>query len=134
MSFFELQPILEKMLSVADNISDLNFSVGRPPQVEINGRLTPVEVKGLRNLTAYQTEIIAMSLMEGNTDAARRFIQTGAADIGYAVPGKVRFRVNVFKQRGSISVVMRVIPTHIPTIESLGLPSQLERGSPHTGP
>ena len=125
MSFFELQPILDKMLSVADDISDLNFSVGRPPQVEINGRLTPVEVKGLRNLTAYQTEIIAMSLMEGNTDAARRFIQTGAADIGYAIPGKARFRVNVFKQRGSISVVMRVIPTNIPTIESLGLPSQL---------
>jgi twitching motility protein PilT len=125
MSFFELQPILDKMLSVADNISDLNFSVGRPPQVEINGRLTPVEVKGLRNLTAYQTEIIAMSLMEGNTDAARRFIQTGAADIGYAIPSKVRFRVNVFKQRGSISVVMRVIPTNIPTIESLGLPSHL---------
>ena len=125
MSFFELQPILEKMLSVADNISDLNFSVGRPPQVEINGRLTPVEVKGLRTLTSYQTEIIAMSLMEGNTDAARRFIQTGAADIGYAIPSKVRFRVNVFKQRSSISVVMRVIPTHIPTIESLGLPSQL---------
>ena len=48
MSFFELQPVLDKMLSVADNISDLNFSVGRPPQVEINGRLTPVEVKGLR--------------------------------------------------------------------------------------
>lgn len=125
MSFFELQPILDKMLSVADNISDLNFSVGRPPQVEINGRLTPVEVKGLRNLTAYQTEIIAMSLMEGNTDAARRFIQTGAADIGYAIPSRVRFRVNVFKQRGSISVVMRVIPTSVPTVESLGLPTQL---------
>lgn len=125
MSFFELQPILDKMLSVADNISDLNFSVGRPPQVEINGRLTPVEVKGLRNLTAYQTEIIAMALMESNTDAARRFIQTGAADIGYAIPSKVRFRVNVFKQRGSISVVMRVIPTSVPTIEGLGLPSQL---------
>lgn len=125
MSFFDLQPILDKMLSVADNISDLNFSVGRPPQVEINGRLTPVEVKGLRNLTPYQTEIIAMSLMEGNTDAARRFIQTGSADIGYAIPSKVRFRVNVFKQRGSISVVMRVIPTSVPTLESLGLPSQL---------
>src|SRR6185369_11906799 len=125
MSFFELHPILDKMLSVADNISDLNFSVGRPPQVEINGRLTPVEIKGLRNLTPYQTEIIAMSLMEGNTDAARRFIQTGAADIGYAIPSKVRFRVNVFKQRGSVSVVMRVIPTVIPTIESLGLPTQL---------
>jgi len=125
MSFFDLQPVLDKMLSVADNISDLNFSVGRPPQVEINGRLTPVEVKGLRNLTPYQTEVIAMSLMEGNADAARRFIQTGSADIGYAIPSKVRFRVNIFKQRGSISIVMRVIPTNVPTIDSLGLPAQL---------
>jgi len=125
MSFFDLPPVLDKMLSVADNISDLNFSVGRPPQVEINGKLSPVEIKGIRSLTPYQTEIIAMSLMEGNTDAARRFIQTGSADISYSIPSRVRFRVNIFKQRGSISVVMRVIPTHIPTIDSLDLPTQI---------
>ena len=125
MSFFDLPPVLDRMLSVADNISDLNFSVGRPPQVEINGKLTPVEVKGLRSLSPYQTEIIAMALLEGNTDAAQRFIQTGSTDISYAIPSKVRFRVNVFKQRGSISIVMRVIPTNVPTIESLGLPPQL---------
>ena len=125
MSFFDLPPILDKMLAVADNISDLNFSVGRPPQVEINGKLTPVDVKGLRTLTPYQTEIIAMSLLEGNTDAARRFIQTGSSDIGFAIPSKMRFRVNIFKQRGSISVVMRVIPTNVPTVESLGLPQQI---------
>ncbi len=125
MSFFDLTPILEKMLAVADNISDLNFSVGRPPQVEINGKLTPVEIKGLRNLSPYQTEIIAMSLLEGNTDAARRLIQTGSTDISYAIPGKVRFRVNVFKQRSSVSIVMRVIPTSVPTIEGLGLPPAL---------
>jgi len=129
MSFFDLPPILDKMLSVADNISDLNFSVGRPPQVEINGRLTPVEIKGLRSLTAYQTEIIAMSLLEGNTDAARRLLQTGSTDIGYAITNKTRFRVNIFKQRSAISVVMRVIPTHIPTIDSLVLPPQLGEAS-----
>ncbi|HKP84640.1 MAG TPA: PilT/PilU family type 4a pilus ATPase [Blastocatellia bacterium] len=125
MSFFDLTPILDKMLSVADNISDLNFSVGRPPQVEINGKLTPVEVKGLRTLMPYQTEIIAMSLLEGNTDAARRYVQTGSTDISYAIPSRVRFRVNIFKQRGSISIVMRVIPTNVPTIASLDLPPQL---------
>lgn len=125
MSFFDLPPILDKMLAVADNISDLNFSVGRPPQVEINGKLTPVDVKGLRTLSPYQTEIIAMSLLEGNTDAARRFIQTGSSDIGYAIPSKMRFRVNIFKQRGSISIVMRVIPTNVPTVDSLGLPPQI---------
>jgi len=125
MSFFDLTPILEKMLAAADNISDLNFSVGRPPQVEINGKLTPVEIKGLRSLSAYHTEIIAMALLEGNTDAARRLIQTGSTDISYAIPGKVRFRVNVFKQRSSVSIVMRVIPTNVPTVESLGLPPAL---------
>jgi twitching motility protein PilT len=125
MAFFDVIPILEKMLSVADNISDLNFSVGRPPQVEINGKLTPVEIKGLRSLTPYQTEIIAMTLLEGNLDAARKLVQTGSADISYALPGRVRFRVNIFKQRGTISIVMRVIPNQIPTIESLGLPPQL---------
>jgi twitching motility protein PilT len=125
MSFFDLPPVLDKMLAVADNISDLNFSVGRPPQVEINGKLSPVEIKGLRSLTPYQTEIIAMTLMEGNNDAARRLVQTGSADISYSIPSRVRFRVNIFKQRGTISIVMRVIPTHIPTIESLQLPTQL---------
>jgi twitching motility protein PilT len=125
MSFFDLTPILEKMLAAADNISDLNFSVGRPPQVEINGKLTPVEIKGLRSLSAYHTEIIAMALLEGNTDAARRLIQTGSTDISYAIPGKVRFRVNIFKQRSSVCIVMRVIPTSVPTIESLGLPPAL---------
>jgi twitching motility protein PilT len=125
MSFFDLPPILDKMLAVADNISDLNFSVGRPPQVEINGKLTPVEIKGLRTLTPYQTEVIAMSILEGNTDAARRLVQTGSTDISYSIPSRVRFRVNIFKQRGTTCVVMRVIPTHVPTIESLGLPPQL---------
>jgi len=125
MSFLDFQPILDKMLSVADNISDLNFSVGRPPQVEINGKLTPVELKGLRALTPYQTEIIAMTLLEGNVDGARKLVQTGSSDISYAIPSRIRFRVNIFKQRGSISIVMRVIPTQVPTIESLLLPAQL---------
>src|SRR5260370_33750629 len=127
MSFLDFQPILDKMLSVADNISDLSFPVGRPPQVEINGKLTPVEIKGLRTLTPYQTEIIAMSLLEGNVDGARKLVQTGATDLSYAITSKIRIRVNIFKQRGSISVVMRVIPTQVPTIESLCLTTQLRQ-------
>lgn len=125
MTYFDLPPILEKMLSVAENISDLNFSVGRPPQVEINGKLTPVDIKGLRTLTPYQTEIISMALLEGNFDGAERLVQTGSCDISYSLPSRTRFRVNIFKQRGSISVVMRVIPQYVPTIKSLNLPPQL---------
>jgi twitching motility protein PilT len=113
------------MLLVSDKISDLNFSVGQPPQVEINGKLTPVEPLGLKKLSPYQTEIIAMALMKGNPDAAQRLARTGTADLSYSLPSRTRFRVNIFQQRGTYAIVMRVIPTSVPTIASLGLPPQL---------
>src|SRR6266498_627227 len=125
MSFFDLPPVIERMLMVSDKISDLNFSVGQLPQVEINGKLTPVQPLGMQKLTPYQTEIIAMSLLQGNTDAAARLTETGTADLSYSLPSRARFRVNIFQQRGVYSIVMRVIPTDIPTLKSLGLPEQL---------
>lgn len=125
MSFFDLPPIIERMLLVSDKISDLNFSVGQPPQVEINGKLTPVQPLGLQKLMPYQTEIIAMTLMQGNPDAAERLVNSGTADLSYSLPSRVRFRVNIFQQRGSYSIVMRVIPTDIPSLDLLGLPPQL---------
>jgi twitching motility protein PilT len=125
MSFFDLPPIIERMLLVSDKISDLNFSVGQPPQVEINGKLTPVQPLGLTRLTPYQTEIIAMTLMNGNKEAVKSLAQTGTTDLSYSLPSRTRFRVNIFQQRGTYSIVMRVIPTDIPTIHSLSLPEQL---------
>jgi twitching motility protein PilT len=125
MSFFDLPPIIERMLLVSDKISDLNFSVGQLPQVEVNGKLTPVQPLGMQKLTPYQTEIIAMALMHGNPDAAERLANTGTADLSYSLPSRARFRVNIFQQRGVYSIVMRVIPTDIPTLKSLGLPEQL---------
>ena len=125
MSFFDLPPIIERMLLVSDKISDLNFSVGQLPQVEINGKLTPVQPLGMQKLTPYQTEIIAMALMQGNPDAAERLANTGTADLSYSLPSRARFRVNIFQQRGVYSIVMRVIPTDIPTLKSLTLPNQL---------
>ena len=125
MSFFDLPPIIERMLLVSDKISDLNFSVGQPPQVEINGKLTPVQPLGLQKLTPYQTEIIAMSLLQENGEAAERLVETGTADLSYSLPSRARFRCNIFQQRGVYSIVMRVIPTDIPTLSSLHLPTQL---------
>ncbi len=113
------------MLLVSDKISDLNFSVGQVPQVEINGKLTPVQPLGMQKLTPYQTEIIAMTLMHGHPDAAERLARTGTADLSYSLPSRARFRVNIFQQRGVYSIVMRVIPTEIPSLKSLGLPQQL---------
>ena len=78
MRYFDLPPIIEQMLVVSDKISDLNFSVGQAPQVEINGKLTPVQPQGLQKLTPYQTELIAMTLLQGNPEAAQRLTHTGS--------------------------------------------------------
>lgn len=125
MIFFDLPPVLERMLLVSDKISDLNFSVGQFPQVEVNGKLTPVQPLGMQKLTPYQTEIIAMTLLQGHPDVAQRLARTGTADLSYSLPSRARFRVNIFQQRGVYSIVMRVIPTDIPTLRSLSIPDHL---------
>jgi len=125
MAFFDLPPIIERMLLVSDKISDLNFSVGQLPQIEMNGKLTPVQPFGMGRLTPYQTEIIAMTLLRGNSEAAQRLALNQTTDLSYSLPSRARFRVNIFQQRGVYSIVMRVIPTDIPTLQSLGLPPQL---------
>ena len=125
MSLLDVAPIIEQMLLVSNNVSDLNFSCGQKPQVEINGVLYPASPIGLGKLSAFQTEMIAMSLIRDNPDAALHLAKTQTADLSYALPGKCRFRVNIFQQRNSFSIVMRVIPHEIPSFESLRLPPQL---------
>ena len=100
MNYFDLPPIIERMLLVSDKISDLNFSVGQLPQVEINGKLTPVQPLGLQRLTPYQTEIIAMTLLEENPEATAKLVKSGTSDLSYALPSQARFRCNIFQQRG----------------------------------
>ncbi|MER3632729.1 MAG: twitching motility protein [Blastocatellia bacterium] len=126
MSLLDVAPIIEEMLLISDNISDLNFSCGQKPQVEINGTLYSTSPLGLGRLTAYQTEMIAMSILRGNPDAAYQLAKNRTADLSYALPGKCRFRVNIFQQRNSYSIVMRVIPREIPTFEQLNIPPQLK--------
>ncbi len=125
MPYFELDPLLNKMLDFAPGISDLNLSVGRPPQVELDGQLRAVDYMGIDRLSPYQTEQIAMRLMAGKRDVAEKLVKTGSADLSYSLSGRTRFRVNVFAQRGTFCTVMRVIPSKIPTIEQLGIPAVL---------
>jgi len=125
MSLLDVAPIIEHMLQVSENVSDLNFSCGQVPQVEINGTLYSTEPFGLGRLSAYQTEMIAMAILRDNPEAAKHLAQTHTADLSYALPGKCRFRVNIFQQRNSFSIVMRVIPHEIPSFDSLRLPPQL---------
>jgi twitching motility protein PilT len=125
MKNFNLDAILEAMLKISDRVSDLNFSVGRPPQVEIDGQLVPVNFPGLPRLTPFQTEIIAMQMLRGDRDLTRTLLANGSVDLSYSIPGKTRFRVNVFAQRGTYAIVLRVIPEGIPTLESLNMPAEL---------
>jgi twitching motility protein PilT len=125
MPYFDLDSLLETMLDLSPGISDLNLSVGRPPQVEIDGQLKPVAYAGIERLLPYQTELIAMRLLSGKRDLADKLVRTGSADLSYSLAKRTRFRVNVFAQRGSYSIVLRVIPNKIPTVEELGIPPQL---------
>ena len=125
MAYFDVNPLLAKMLDVAPGISDLNLSVGKPPQVEVEGQLRPVPFAGMEKLSPYHVELVAMRLLRGKRDLTERLLRTGSVDLSYSLAQKTRFRVNVFSQRGSYSVVLRVIPNKIPTVEELGLPKQL---------
>jgi twitching motility protein PilT len=121
--------LLSAMLRAADKISDLIFSPGRPPQVQVYGQLIPVQVPGLTQLTPDDTRHIAVDLIGDNKQAITSLRELGACDISYGLPGLARFRVNIFIQRGSCAVVMRVIPTAIPEFASLRLPAQLSEVS-----
>jgi len=113
------------MLRATEKISDLIFSPGRPPQVEVYGQLIPVQAQGLNLLSADDTRRIASDLIGNNKQAINMLSEQGACDISFGLPGLARFRVNVFIQRGSCAVVMRVIPTTIPEFSTLGLPREL---------
>jgi len=125
MAYFDLDPILEAMLDAAPGISDLNLSVGRPPQVEVDGQLRGVSYAGIERLLPYQTELVAMRLLGGKRDLVDKLARTGSVDLSYSLARRTRFRVNVFSQRGSFSIVLRVIPNKIPTVEELGLPHHI---------
>jgi twitching motility protein PilT len=117
--------LLGAMLRAADKISDLIFSPGRPPQVQVYGQMIPVQVPGLTVLTPDDTRGIAADLIGDNKQAIASLREQGACDVSYGLPKVARFRVNIFIQRGSCAVVMRVIPTTIPDFASLRLPEQL---------
>ncbi len=118
--------VLRQMLRASDRVSDLIFSPGRPPQIELNGKLQPVEIPGLDKLTPAHTSGIAKVIIGNHQNAAESLEKNGSADVSFSVPGEARFRVNIFKQRGSHAIVMRVIPTRSPSFEDFYLPTQLK--------
>jgi twitching motility protein PilT len=118
--------LITAMVKSHGQVSDLIFSPGRAPQIEMNGQLVELKYKGLESLTAQDTMSIATDIMSKNETALRKLEQDGSADLSYGVSGVARFRVNIFRQRGSCAIVMRVIPDKIPNFEDLNLPKSLE--------
>jgi len=114
--------VLRRMLAVDSKVSDLIFSPGRPPQVELTGDLQGVPIQGLEKLSAPQVKAMADLMLLGNEQGLETLEKKGSSDISYSVPGLCRFRVNIFRQRGSHAIVMRVIPTKPPDWQELNLP------------
>jgi twitching motility protein PilT len=120
-----LATVLQKMLAVSDKVSDLIFSPGRPPQIELVGKLQPVDIPGIEKLSPAQTSGIAKLIIGNHEGAAESLEKFGSADLSFSVPSLCRFRVNIFKQRGTHAIVMRVIPPRPPRFEDFNLPQQL---------
>lgn len=123
----DLDRLLEMMLDSNDGISDLIFTVGRPLQVEAYGVLKPViGDPAIAELSSFQTEQIALTLIGINGRLLLDLFATGSCDTSYQFGRKTRFRVNIFRQRGHFGIVMRKLAMDIPTVESLGLPTIFE--------
>ncbi len=123
---FNVPQLIGAMLKARDHVSDLIFSPGRAPQVEVSGQLVELKFKGLECLVPGDTDQIAKFLVGKNQHAALKLEQDGSADLSYGLENTARFRVNIFRQRGTCAIVMRVIPDRIPSFEDLKLPPHLQ--------
>jgi len=123
MKHSEIDYWIASMLASPGSISDLNITVDKPLQVELSGVLTPVAVEPeVKKLTPFQAEVFALNVIGGNKRLLQDLVENGSCDLSYSLGDKARFRVNVFSQKGHLSTVLRILPTTIPTIDSLKLP------------
>ncbi len=126
----EIDYILGKMLDSHNNVSDLNITVGKPFQVEASGQLTGVELNPpFPELTPFQAEIFALNLVNRDRRLTEILLAQGSCDSSYELPGRARFRVNIFSQRGNYSIVLRQLATKIPTFGDMNLPEAFHKMS-----
>lgn len=115
---YDLNEIL--IQSVKSGASDIHLTVGRPPSYRIDGVLSPVDGE---KLSPQMLEDLLMPLLDVRHRGELQ--EKGQTDFAYAIPGVGRFRVNVFKQRGTLASVMRSLPFQIPEPEALGIPPEV---------
>jgi len=124
----EVDYILGKMLDAHNNVSDLNITVGRPFQVESAGQLIGVDMDlPFEKLTPFQTETFALNLINQDRRLTENLLSHGSCDSSYELPGRARFRVNIFSQRGNYSIVLRKLESKIPTFEDMNLPEAFHK-------
>lgn len=115
---FKLSEILQKMVKA--KASDLYFKVDSPPYLRVDGKLEPIEGE---SLTAKDTEELAYSIM--NERQRKHFQEKSELDLAYHLPEVGRFRANVFRQRGYVGLVFRLVRTDIQSFEELNLPAEI---------
>nr|WP_320010413.1 PilT/PilU family type 4a pilus ATPase [uncultured Desulfobulbus sp.] len=119
----EINYWITAMLNKHSRVSDLNITVGKTLQVESDGVLVPVEVEPpVAELTPFQTEVFALNLIGGNRRLLRDLVTKGSCDLSCSLDDKVRFRVNIFSQKGHYSTVLRKLETKIPSIKGFNFP------------
>jgi twitching motility protein PilT len=124
----ELDSLLTSILDEYPHLSDINFTTGKPPQAEVDGVLVPVcRALGLFELTPFHTEMLMLNLVGRDRRNIQNLADHGSCDLSYYLPGRARFRVNIFSQRGAFSIVMRQLPTVVPTLTGLELPPVLKK-------
>ncbi|MBI3998127.1 MAG: Flp pilus assembly complex ATPase component TadA, partial [Armatimonadetes bacterium] len=109
------------LLALERRASDIHLKAGRPPLFRVASRIVPTEQEPL---TPADAETLAYSMMVG--PQIQTFETSGELDFSYGIPGKARFRVNVFRARGQVGAVLRAIPLRVPSIEELGMPAVLK--------
>ena len=124
----ELDDLLNHILDEQPQLSDINFTVGKPPQAEVDGELLEVcGGLGLSELMPFHTEMLVLNLVGKDRRNIQHLLTHGSCDLSYHLPSRARFRVNIFSQRGTLSIAMRQLPTAVPTVEELGLPPVLKQ-------
>jgi len=119
----EIEYWITSMLAAHDNVSDLNITVGKTLQVESAGVLMPVRVSPpVGTITPFQAEVFALNLIGNNKRLLRDLVEKGSCDLSYALNDQVRFRVNIFTQKGCFTTVLRKLETTIPTIRGMNFP------------
>src|SRR4051794_1073122 len=119
----EIDYLLGTLLDFNKDVSDILFTVDRPPQVEVAGQLMAVPTQPpMPKLTPFQTETIALNLMAGSQRLIEDVLRSGACDSSYTLGERARFRINIFSQRGSYSIVLRKLNAQIPNVTDLNLP------------